>query len=82
MKQIPLILLASVCLVFSTQQIQEQSVVINVEIPTRVFDGNTFVDNLTIDDFEIYEDGKLQKLDAIYLIKKKEYRKTGGNKKV
>ena len=71
MKQIPLILLASVCLVFSTQQIQEQSVVINVEIPTRVFDGNTFVDNLTIDDFEIYEDGKLQKLDAIYLIKKK-----------
>lgn len=70
-KQILLILLVSGCLVFATQQIQEQSVVINVEIPTRVFDGNTFVDNLTIDDFEIYEDGKLQKLDAIYLIKKK-----------
>jgi len=70
-KQILLILLVSGCLVFATQQIQEQSVVINVEIPTRVFDGNTFVDNLTIADFEIYEDGKLQKLDAIYLIKKK-----------
>ena len=70
-KQFFLLLLASVCLVFSTQQIQEQSIVINVEVPTRVFDGNTFVDNLTIDDFEIYEDGKLQKLDAIYLIKKK-----------
>ncbi len=70
-KQILLILLVSVCLVFSTHQIQEQSVVINVEVPTRVFERNTFVDNLTIDDFEIYEDGKLQKLDAIYLIKKK-----------
>ncbi|MFC2168444.1 hypothetical protein ACFLRW_05605 [Acidobacteriota bacterium] len=70
-KQILVILLASFCLVFSAHQIQEQSIVINVEIPTRVFDGNTFVDNLTIDDFEIYEDGQPQKLDAIYLIKKK-----------
>jgi len=70
-KQIILILLVSVCFVFSAQQIQEESVVINVEVPTRVFDGNTFVDNLTINDFELYEDGKLQKLDAIYLIKKK-----------
>ncbi len=64
-------LAASICLIFSTQQIQEQSIVINVEVPTRVFERNTFVANLTIDDFEIYEDGKLQKLDAIYLIKKK-----------
>ena len=70
-KQIPLTLLVSVCFIFSMHQIQEQSVVINVEVPTRVFDRNTFVDNLTIDDFEIYEDGNLQKLDAIYLIKKK-----------
>jgi len=70
-KQILLILFVSVCFIFSTQQIQEQSIVINVEVPTRVFEGNTFVDNLTIDDFEIYEDGKLQNLDAIYLIKKK-----------
>jgi hypothetical protein len=70
-KQILLILLVSVCFIFSTQQIQEESIVINVEVPTRVFERNTFVDNLTIDDFEIYEDGKLQKLDAIYLIKKK-----------
>ena len=72
-KQILIILFVSVCLVFSThtKQIQEQSVVINVEVPTRVFERNTFVDNLTIDDFELYEDGKLQKLDAIYLIKKK-----------
>lgn len=70
-KQIPIIILVSVCLFFSMQQIQEQSVVINIEVPTRVFERNTFVDNLTLKDFEIYEDGKLQKLDAVYLIKKK-----------
>ena len=70
-KHILLIIFVSVCFIFSTQQIQEQSIVINVEVPTRVYERNTFVDNLTIDDFEIYEDGKLQKLDAIYLIKKK-----------
>lgn len=57
--------------IFSTQQFQEESIVINVEVPTRVFQGNNFVDNLTIDDFELYENGQLQKLDAMYLIKKK-----------
>ena len=35
-----------------------------------MFKGGTFVDNLTIDDFEVYEDGKLQKIEAVYLIKK------------
>jgi hypothetical protein len=43
--------------------------VINVEVPVRVYDGDSFVENLTIDDFEIYEDGVPQKLEAIYLIK-------------
>jgi VWFA-related protein len=35
-----------------------------------VFKGGKFVDNLTIDDFEVYEDGVSQKVEAIYLIKK------------
>ena len=35
-----------------------------------MFKGSTFIDNLTIDDFEVYEDGKLQKIEAVYLIKK------------
>ena len=52
------------------QEIQEQAVAVNVEVPTRVFKGNTFIDNLTIDDFEIYEDGILQKTEAVYLINK------------
>lgn len=53
------------------QQISEQSQVINVEIPVRVFDGNVFVDNLTIQDFEIYQDGIRQNVEALYLIKKR-----------
>ena len=35
-----------------------------------MFKGSTFIDNLTINDFEVYEDGKLQKIEAVYLIKK------------
>ncbi len=65
------LLIAALCLGFSSYQIQEETLVINVEVPVRVFKGNTFVDNLTIEDFEIYEDGKLQKTEAVYLIKKK-----------
>ncbi len=70
-KQILIILIATLCFTFSSYQIQEERVVINVEVPLRVFEGNTFVDNLTIEDFEVYEDGKLQKAEAIYLIKKR-----------
>jgi len=53
------------------QQLAEESIVINVEVPVRVFKGSRFIDNLTLNDFEIYEDGKLQKLEAVYLIKKR-----------
>jgi len=52
------------------QEIQEEAVAVNIEVPVRVYKGNTFIDNLTIDDFEIYEDGILQKTEAVYLIKK------------
>jgi VWFA-related protein len=52
------------------QEVQHDVVAINVEVPVRVFKGNTFIDNLTMEDFEVYEDGKLQKIEAVYLIKK------------
>jgi len=70
-KQVLTILIATLCLAFSPYQIQEERLVLNVEVPVRVFKGNTFVDNLTIEDFEAYEDGKLQKIEAVYLVKKK-----------
>ena len=56
--------------VFS-QQITQESLVINIEVPVRVYKGNAFVDNLNIDDFEILEEGIPQKIEAVYLVKKK-----------
>ncbi len=54
----------------TAQELQHESVVVNIEIPVRVFKGDKFIDNLSIDDFELYEDGVLQKIEAFYLIGK------------
>jgi VWFA-related protein len=54
----------------AAQEIQHETRAIAVEVPVRVFKGNTFVDHLTISDFEVYEDGRTQTLDAVYLVKK------------
>jgi hypothetical protein len=61
--------LLSLC-VFS-QQVVEQAVVINIEVPVRVFQNGSFVESLTIDDFEILEEGFPQKIEAVYLVKKR-----------
>jgi hypothetical protein len=55
----------------AAQNIQHERTAINIEVPVRVFRGDAFVDDLTIADFEIYEDGRLQSLDAVYLVRKK-----------
>jgi hypothetical protein len=52
-----------------TEPLQYEVRVINVEVPVRVFRGDTFVDGLTLKDFEVYEDGVLQNLEAVYLVK-------------
>ena len=65
-------LLVCTALFLFAQEIQHEAVVVNIEVQTRVFRGNTFIDNLTKDDFLIYEDGILQEIDAVYLIKKTE----------
>jgi hypothetical protein len=49
---------------------KEMSLVVNIEVPVRVYTGSTFVDDLTIKDFEILEEGIPQKIEAVYLIKK------------
>jgi len=69
-KIIILIVVTALTLILLAQELQYEAVAINIEVPVRVFKGSTFIDNLTIDDFEIYEDGKLQKIEAVYLIKK------------
>ncbi len=69
-KQTILLAILVLGLTLFAQEIQEQAVAINIEVPTRVYKGKTFIDNLTIDDFEIFEDGILQKIEAVYLINK------------
>jgi len=56
---------------FSQERIQEQATVINIEVPVRVFHEGAFVDNLTIDDFEVLENGVPQKIEAVYFVKKR-----------
>jgi len=58
-------------LFLSGQEIQEKATAVNIEVPVRVYDGNKFVGNLTIEDFIIYEDGEKQEIDAVYLIKER-----------
>jgi VWFA-related protein len=50
---------------------QHESVVINIEVPVRVWKGDAFMDGLTLADFEVYESGVRQSLEAVYLIKDK-----------
>lgn len=59
-----------IVLLLSAQEIQHGITTVNVEVPVRVFKGNRFCDHLTREDFEVYEDGVLQKIEAVYLIKK------------
>jgi VWFA-related protein len=54
----------------SAQELQHDAIAINIEVPVRVFKGDQFIDHLTMADFLVYEDGHLQKIEAVYLIKK------------
>jgi VWFA-related protein len=55
----------------SSQQQRHESVVVNIEVPVRVMKKNAFVDGLTLKDFEVFEDGVRQNIEAVYLIKDK-----------
>jgi len=50
---------------------QHESTVVNIEVPVRVMKKNAFVDNLTLGDFEVFENGVRQNIEAVYLIKDK-----------
>jgi VWFA-related protein len=54
-----------------SQQIKEEATVINIEVPVRVFSGKNFIENLTIDDFEVFENGVSQNIEAVYFVKKR-----------
>src|SRR4030043_1026546 len=67
--------LLSFCLALLPQEIQHDVSVINIEVPVRVFEGETFVNDLGIGQFELFEDGILQKIEAVYLVQKTNIRK-------
>jgi len=66
---------------FPQEAFKEVSLVVNIEVPIRVYDGKTFVDNLTINDFQVYEEGVRQKIEAVYLVKKRDIERKEEKKK-
>lgn len=67
--------LVFICFTLFAQQASFEATAVNVEVTVRVLDGNRFVDNLTIDNFEVYEDGKLQRVQALYFFNKTQIRR-------
>jgi VWFA-related protein len=51
---------------------QHESVVVNIEVPVRVLRKDAFVDGLTLKDFEVFENGVPQIVEAVYLIRDKQ----------
>jgi VWFA-related protein len=51
---------------------QQQAIVTNISVPVRVLENGVFVEGLTMEDFELYDKGHRQRIDAVYLIRKKE----------
>ncbi|MBN1273010.1 MAG: tetratricopeptide repeat protein [Candidatus Aminicenantes bacterium] len=51
-------------------QLDHETSTVNIEVPVRVFKDGQFADNLVLEDFEVYEDGVLQKIEAVYLVEK------------
>jgi VWFA-related protein len=62
------------------QEIQHVVSVVNIEILVRVFKGDAFVDHLTLQDFEVLENGVPQTIESVYLIKKTEIKREDGKK--
>jgi VWFA-related protein len=50
---------------------RHESIVVNIEVPVRVLKKDAFVDGLTLADFEVFENGVRQDIEAVYLIKNK-----------
>ena len=57
------------------RDIQHQALAVNIEVAVRVFKGDTFIDHLKMKDFEVYEDGVLQDIAAIYLVRKSDIKR-------
>jgi len=70
MKKAGLLLAFLLGTTLSAQELRHEAGAINIEVPVRVYQGDAFVEDLTLEDFEVTEDGKPQKVEAVYLVKK------------
>lgn len=70
MKNLSLVLSLLILAALMLAQQQHDITVRNVTVPVRVFDGDRFVDDLSIEDLELLEDGKPQTIQALYLTRK------------
>jgi hypothetical protein len=52
--------------------------VTSIVVPVRVMDGDSFVENLAIQDFDVLEDLVPQKIEALYLVKKSDVQRRQG----
>ncbi|HOW85388.1 MAG TPA: VWA domain-containing protein [Candidatus Aminicenantes bacterium] len=59
------------------QDLRHATGTINVEVPVRVFDDGRFVGDLSPQDFEVFEDGRPQKIAALYIVRGSDVRKAG-----
>jgi hypothetical protein len=62
------------------QALQHTVSVLNIEIPVRVFQGDRFVDSLTLQDFQVFDNGVPQTVEAVYLVKKADIQREEGAK--
>ncbi|MDH7511923.1 MAG: hypothetical protein QHH14_03130 [Clostridiales bacterium] len=53
----------------SPGQDQAEVTVTNIIVPVRVLEDRNFIDNLTAEEFELFEDGVPQKIEALYLVR-------------
>ena len=57
------------------QEQSHQLSVVNIEVPVRIFDGRNFVEGLIAEDFQVFENGIEQNIEALYLINKNDVAK-------
>jgi VWFA-related protein len=69
-KAIFLFIILFLTIILFSQQERYEVTVRNIEVPVRAFQGNQFISDLTIEDFEIFENGIPQKIEAMYLADK------------
>ncbi len=84
MKKLGSIVLLVFCLtllpISNLPQQEHEVFVTNIMVPVRVYEGDRFVSNLTLQDLELYEDGQLQEVKALYLARKNKIERTDASR--